>query len=77
LAIRKVRLVGIVADLKTLAGEYQPSLGRLLADYPDRSGDNANRLAEVEALLEHVGEVLELIDTIMAKEGIRLEDCAP
>jgi hypothetical protein len=63
LTTRKARLASIVGDLKTLAGEYQTWLDSRSPDYAEKSDANAERLAEVEAFLEQVGEVLDTLDS--------------
>ena len=61
---RKGRYAVVVAALTALRDEYQTWMDNLPADYADKSDANANRQAEVEAFLEHINEVLELLDTI-------------
>lgn len=61
---RKARLAGIVADLTGLRDEYQTWENGLPDNYSDISDANADRLAEVEAFLEQVGEVLDSLSEL-------------
>jgi len=69
---RTARLAGLVAGLTGFRDEYQTWIDRLPDDYAERSDDNAERLADVESLIENVTAALDSLADIEAPR-IRLD----
>jgi hypothetical protein len=61
---RKARLAAIVSDLTRFRDEYQTWVDGLAEDYAERSEENAERVADVEAFLDSMGEALDALDGI-------------
>jgi hypothetical protein len=58
-ATRKARLAEVVANATALRDEFQTWLDGLPADYADKSDENSNRMAEAEAFVESMSEILD------------------